>query len=157
MSYKIRIFAVGKKMPTWCLDGIKEYQNRLPQDFKVTLSEISTEKRTKNSPIEALKEKETKHLFEQIPPDTTIIALDQNGTQWDTPQLAKKLSQYQQQTQHIAFLIGGPDGMTSRYLSSAQAIWSLSKLTLPHPMVRVILFEQLYRAWSILNHHPYHK
>ena len=115
------------------------------------------QKRSSNQSTEKLKEKESQALLAEIKPNTKIITLDVTGKMLDTPQLAHKIQTIKDEAMHIAFLIGGPDGMSNICLEKADFVWSLSKLTLPHPMVRLILFEQLYRSWSIINHHPYHK
>lgn len=100
---------------------------------------------------------ESKKLLHAVPQNNLTIALDEHGHEWTTIELAKKISIWQQEQQDISFLIGGPDGWDKDFLKKISLIWSLSKLTLPHQLVRVMVAEQIYRAWSIINSHPYHR
>ena len=153
----IRILAIGNKMPAWVTQGYHEYAKRLSSPFSLELIEIPAEKRTKNSDIPRLVEREGEKLLAASKSSHRIIALDVKGHSWTTEQLASRLDQWQHDGQNIDLLIGGPDGLSSACLQKAESKWSLSPLTLPHPLVRIILAEQLYRAWSILQGHPYHR
>ena len=154
---KIHLIAVGSKMPSWVEAGVAEYQKRLSSDFSLFITEIPLANRSKNSPLAPAMQKEAKRLMEACGKNDYIVALDVKGQTLSTANLAGKFNRIRQGGQNISFLIGGPDGLTNACLESADARWSLSALTLPHSIVRVVLVEQIYRAWSILNNHPYHR
>ncbi len=154
---KINLIAVGTRMPTWVDDGFKDYQKRLPANYQLILTEVPANKRDKNSDIDKLLKKESEALFAKCVPTQITIALDRLGKTLDTQQLATKLKNWHDQSQDINILIGGPEGIHANYLNCAHELWSLSALTLPHPIVRVIIAEQLYRAYSIIQNHPYHR
>ncbi|MBN4075343.1 MAG: 23S rRNA (pseudouridine(1915)-N(3))-methyltransferase RlmH [SAR86 cluster bacterium] len=154
---KIRLIAVGSKMPSWVKSGVSEYQKRLPADFSLSITEIPLATRSKNSPIAPAMEKEAKALRNACAKNDFVVALDVKGQSLSTENLAEKINRVRENGHDIALLIGGPDGLTNACLESADARWSLSALTLPHPIVRVVLAEQIYRVWSILNNHPYHR
>jgi 23S rRNA (pseudouridine1915-N3)-methyltransferase len=154
---KIRLIAVGNKMPNWVEAGVAEYQKRLPSDFSLSITEIPLANRSKNSPIAIAMEKEAKALQEACDKNDFIVALDVQGRSLSTEKLAGQFNKVREDGRNIALLIGGPDGLTKDCLESADARWSLSALTFPHPIVRVVLVEQIYRVWSILNNHPYHR
>lgn len=153
----INLIAIGKNMPAWVETGFKEYQKRLPKDFTLNLIELPAHKRSKTISIEKIKQLECDLLLEACSNSSLVIALDENGTQWPTEKLASKLQSWRENHQIISLLVGGPDGLHKDVLAHANQSWSLSQLTLPHPLVRVIIAEQLYRAYSIINHHPYHR
>ena len=154
---KLRLLAVGQKMPSWVTQGVQEYAKRLPADCSLELVEIAPGHRAKNTPIEKAMQQEAEALRKAIRPSDHVVALAVEGKPWSTPELAQQLGQWRMQGGDVALLVGGPDGMTDDILALAKQRWSLSNLTLPHPLVRVLLAEQLYRAWSILQGHPYHK
>jgi len=154
---KIHLLAVGTKMSDWVTKGYKEYEHRLPAKCSLHLKEIPAEKRNKNSNVEAIKNKEAEKLKAAIPANCRVVALDVKGQSWSTEKLATRLQDWMMSGQDIALLVGGPDGLTPELLQLAQEKWSLSSLTFPHPLVRVILAEQLYRAYTITENHPYHR
>ena len=154
---KIRLLCVGQKMPSWVTTAYNEFSKRINGDCKLELVELPMAKRSKNSSIAQMKEKEAQAIFSALRPNEHIVALDVLGKQVSTPDLASKLKNWQMLGSDIALLIGGPDGLHDDVLAKAKEKVSLSKLTLPHPLVRVLLAEQLYRAWSINKGHPYHK
>jgi len=154
---KLRMLAVGTKMPAWIEQGYQEYAKRLPHDCALELVELAPGHRAKNTSKEKAMQQEAEALRKAIRPQDHVVALDVKGKPWSTEQLADNLSTWRMQGGDVALLIGGPDGMTADILALAQQRWSLSNLTLPHPLVRVLMAEQLYRAWSILQGHPYHK
>lgn len=154
---KIHLLAVGTKMPDWVTQGYNEYAHRLPAKCSLHLKEIPAEKRSKNSNIKAVMQKEADKLTAAIPNNCRVVALDVKGQAWSTEKLATRLQNWMMGGQDIALLVGGPDGLTDELLALAQEKWSLSKLTFPHPLVRVILAEQLYRAFTITENHPYHR
>ena len=152
----IKLIAVGTRMPSWVSAAYKEYAQRICAGTSLKLVEIPLKKRSKNADLKKIKEEEGRQLLE-ISSSDYLIALDSSGQQWDTPTLAKQLEHWQTIGNHISLIIGGPEGLSSDCLKKANLIWSLSKLTLPHPLVRIVVAEQLYRACSIIKRHPYHK
>ncbi|AHK15026.1 MAG: 23S rRNA (pseudouridine(1915)-N(3))-methyltransferase RlmH [Thalassolituus sp.] len=154
---KLRLLAVGTKMPAWVEQGYAEYAKRLPADCALELVEIAPGHRAKNTSKEKAMQQEAEALIKAIRPSDHVVALAVEGKPWTTPQLASELENWRMQGGDVALLIGGPDGMTDEIMRLAKQRWSLSNLTLPHPLVRVLLAEQLYRAWTILQGHPYHK
>lgn len=154
---RIRLIAIGQKMPAWVTTAYNDYAKRINGDCHLELLELPMQKRLKNSNVDQLRDKEAKAIEAVLKPGERIVALDVLGKEITTPGLAKKLKDWQMDGRHIAILIGGPDGIASPLLQRADDKISLSKLTLPHPLVRVLLSEQLYRAWSINQGHPYHR
>jgi 23S rRNA (pseudouridine1915-N3)-methyltransferase len=154
---QIRVAAVGRKMPGWVTTAWTEYTRRMPRSVSVSLSEISLQKRVKNADIPRLVQQESDALLAALPGRCRIVALDVNGKAWSTMQLADRLRQWMGAGSDVGLLIGGPDGLSESCLETADELWSLGPLTLPHPLVRVLLAEQLYRAWSITCGHPYHR
>ncbi len=143
-------------MPQWVKDGVATYQERFAK-FTLTLHEIPLEKRSKNSDITSIKTKEAEQIKKLLNLSDFVVALDEKGKQFSTMALAKQINEWPQLGKNICFIIGGPDGLDNSLLKSANLCWSLSDLTFPHPLVRIILIEQLYRAISIINNHPYHR
>lgn len=154
---KIQVIALGNKMPPWVNTGCEEYLKRLPREVSVEFKELPLSVRGKTTNLQQVIDKESEQLLGAVSKSDWVIALDSRGQSWSTEKLAEQFSQWQMNAQTISILIGGPDGMNQSVLSRANQVWSLSALTLPHPLVRVLLVEQLYRAWSILQNHPYHK
>ena len=154
---KIHLITIGTSMPSWVKTAYETYSKRLPKSCELILTELPMPKRSKNTSIEKLKQQEAELILQKIPNNCTIIALDEHGKQWSTQDLASDLSTWLSSGQDIALIIGGPDGLEQSILDKAQSKRALSALTLPHPLVRVIVAEQIYRAWSILNNHPYHR
>jgi 23S rRNA (pseudouridine1915-N3)-methyltransferase len=153
----LRILAIGTKMPGWVNEGFNDYLKRFTPTCSVELCEIPAEKRTKNTDTARIIERESEKLLAAIKPGNQVIVLDVKGQAWSTEQLAMQMKNWQTSGRHIDLLIGGPDGLSQPCLQQADTKWSLSPLTLPHPLVRIILVEQLYRAMSILQNHPYHR
>jgi 23S rRNA (pseudouridine1915-N3)-methyltransferase len=153
----IRLLAIGNKMPAWVEQGFTDYAKRFPPSCRLELVEIPAPKRTKNSVDKQLIEQEGKKLLEAIKPGNHVIALEIKGQMWSTEQLAVHLKNWQSGRRNIDLLVGGPDGLADSCLQKAETKWSLSPLTLPHPLVRILVAEQLYRAVSILQKHPYHR
>jgi 23S rRNA (pseudouridine1915-N3)-methyltransferase len=154
---KLTIIAVGTRMPDWVQAGYSEYAKRLPRECALELKEIPLATRSKNTDIARAIEKESESILASIPAQERVIALDVLGKPQTTQTLADALRDWQMQGGNTSLLIGGPDGLSANCLARANQRWSLSGLTLPHPLVRIVLAEQLYRAWSLLNHHPYHR
>ena len=154
---RLSIVTVGGKMPAWVQEGVDEYSRRLPREFKLKWCEIPLARRGKDANAAALREREGEQILKAIPAGDRVLALDVRGRSWSTPQLAEQLRAWQMSGDNYSLLIGGPDGLSEACLARAERRWSLSDLTLPHPLVRVILAEQLYRAWTITVNHPYHR
>lgn len=154
---QIHFIAVGNRMPAWVQNGYNEYAKRLPREYELLLKEISPGKRGKNCDTARIIKEEGNKMLAAVPPGANIVTLEVDGKPWSTPELANVLQRWQANSQPIALLVGGPDGLSETVRQAASESWSLSRLTFPHPLVRIIVAEQLYRAWSILNNHPYHR
>lgn len=155
---KFYILAVGNKMPDWVRTGYFEYIKRLPREITVNLIEIKPEKRISGKQTEQLLFAEHQRIRAALPPHCKIVVLDEGGQQWTTVKLAKVINQWTADGGGaIAFIIGGADGLHNAIKHTAGEMIALSKLTLPHGLVRVLLAEQLYRATSIIKNHPYHR
>lgn len=154
---KLKIIAAGGKMPGWVQQGYNEYAKRLPQEISLEVIEVPLGYRAKGQPAVKAIAAEGQAMLKQVSPADRVVALEVRGKAWDTEQLAEQLSGWQLSGNNCCLLIGGPDGLSAECLSRADQRWSLSPLTLPHPLVRVVLAEQIYRAWSINAGHPYHK
>ena len=154
---QIHIIAIGERMPAWVEAAYGEYAKRLPHECRLTLREVPAGKRTKGADLARLTRDEGARQLAAIPAGARIVALDPGGREMDTRQLAECLEKQLAAGQDLALLIGGPEGLAPECLAAAHERWSLSKLTLAHPVVRVVLAEQLYRAWSILKNLPYHR
>jgi 23S rRNA (pseudouridine1915-N3)-methyltransferase len=153
---RIRLIAIGTRMPKWIEEGFEDYAGRLPRELKLELVEIAVEHRGKNADIARLREAEGEKLLKAAA-GSRLIVFDERGDTLDTVGWSKALKAWMQDGRDLALLIGGPDGHAPAVLARAEARWSLSKLTYPHALVRVIVAEQLYRAWSLLANHPYHR
>jgi 23S rRNA (pseudouridine1915-N3)-methyltransferase len=154
---RIRVIAVGTRMPEWVDQGCEEYLRRLRSSMPVTLQEIPLARRSSSAtPAQAIAT-ETRAVLAKLGEDEVVVALDERGKQWTTLELAEWLGARQHEGADLAFVIGGPDGHGPALLERAQHRWSLSRLTLPHALVRVLLAEQLYRASTVLAGHPYHR
>jgi 23S rRNA (pseudouridine1915-N3)-methyltransferase len=154
---RIRLIAVGTRMPAWVKEGYSDYAARMPRECRLELTEIPVAERGKNADIARLKQTEGAKILKALGADDVAIALDERGEVLDTRQWSQSLKRWMQDGRDVALLIGGPDGHAPDVLSRANRTWSLSKLTLPHALVRVLVAEQLYRAWSLLANHPYHR
>lgn len=153
----IRIHAIGKRMPPWVKAGFEDYQSRFPRHIRLSLREINMPERKSSADILRLKEEEGERLLSGVQTDDVVIALDEGGQQWGSRAFAGKFQDWIDDKRDISLLIGGPDGLSRQCMERANIKWSLSKMTLPHMMVRVVLAEQLYRAWAITQNHPYHR
>lgn len=154
---RVRLIAVGTRMPAWVQDGYAEYAKRLPRELKLELIEIPLEARAKNADIARLREAEGEKMLRAAGAEARLIALDERGDALDTQAWAKAMAGWMQDGRDVCLLVGGPDGLAPACQTRAQARWSLSRLTFPHPLVRIVVAEQLYRAWSLLHKHPYHR
>ncbi|MCP5159854.1 MAG: 23S rRNA (pseudouridine(1915)-N(3))-methyltransferase RlmH [Gammaproteobacteria bacterium] len=154
---KIHLLAVGTRMPDWVKTGYAEYAGRLSQECLLNLVEIPTGKRGPKADVARLVRAEGERLLAAVPTGAYLIALDERGREWSTAELADRLAGWLREGRDLGLLIGGPDGLDAACRDRAEQLWSLSRLTLPHALVRVVVAEQLYRAWSLLRHHPYHR
>lgn len=154
---QIDLIAVGKRMPTWIESGFKEYAKRLPKNINFKLIEINPAIRGKNNSAENYKQKEEENINAALSKDSLIIIFDEHGKSISSQSLATQLQTWNDEQQHICLIIGGPDGLSDAIKKKANQMWSLSEMTLPHGLVRVMVVEQLYRAWSITQNHPYHR
>lgn len=154
---RLRLVCVGQKMPEWVSQGYNEYARRMPPELALDLVEIPMAHRGKNPDIPRLMQREGDAILSALGPRDRVIALEVGGHNWSTEKLASQLETWQQDGRDVSFLVGGPDGLADACRSRAEQQWSLSSLTLPHPLVRILLAEQLYRAWSVTRNHPYHR
>ncbi|WNK19142.1 23S rRNA (pseudouridine(1915)-N(3))-methyltransferase RlmH [Halomonas piscis] len=154
---RLRLLAVGTRMPGWVEEGVATYRKRLPRDFALEVEEIAPARRGKNTPADRAREQEARRMGERLKGDEHLVALEVSGKPWSTRQLARQAEGWRMEGRDVALLVGGPDGLDPALSARAQSAWSLSPLTLPHPLVRVILAEQLYRAWTLVVGHPYHR
>ena len=144
-------------MPQWLTQGFTEYNKRLSQEIKVKLVEIPAVKRGKSTSTDAVLKQECQRISDAIPKGSHIVALERTGKMLSTNELASKCQDWMNNGQNVVILIGGPEGLSKTCLEQAHELFSLSKLTFPHPIARLLLVEQIYRAYTILNNHPYHK
>lgn len=151
------IAAVGHKMPSWIEDGFAEYAKRMPPECRVLLKEIKPVDRASSRTADTVKAMERERIEAALPKGARVVALDERGRDISTVQLSQYLTQWQLDGRDVAFVIGGADGLDNGLKANADLLLRLSSLTLPHGMVRVLLAEQLYRAWSITQNHPYHR
>lgn len=153
---KLSIVAVGQKVPDWAQSAYDDYAKRFPPELKVSLRAVKTEARGSKA-LDTLLSAERLRIEAAIDKGTRIVALDEKGASVTTVGLADKLQAWQMSGEDVAIVIGGPDGLDADFKRSAHERMRLSDLTLPHAMVRVLLIEQLYRAWTITINHPYHR
>lgn len=153
----IRLLAVGDRQPTWVDDAFHKYTERYPRDWKFRLDVIATARRSKNDKSRQAMDAEGELILSRLHSSEQVILLDERGQQLSSQDLTARLNDWQSDGRDICFIIGGPDGVSDAIRGRADMIWSLAKLTLPHGLARVLLSEQLYRAWSLQNGHPYHR
>ena len=154
---KLIIVSVGHKMPDWITAGFNEYTRRMPREAQISLLEIKPEPRTAGKITAQIMEAEAQRILAALPKNCRRIALDERGTQPTTRQLAALMQDWMREGGDVAFIIGGADGLHESVKQAAQQLLALSALTLPHALVRVLLAEQLYRAYSLMHNHPYHR
>lgn len=154
---KLLIVAVGHRMPGWIENGFDEYAKRMPPELRLDLREVKPEPRGAGRSAEQAMAIEAKRIEAAVPKQARLVALDERGADWTSAQLAAALPAWQREGRDIAFIIGGADGLEATLKSRADTLLRLSSLTLPHGLARVLLAEQLYRAWTITQQHPYHR
>lgn len=153
----VYVIAVGQRMPNWIKEGYQDYARRLPPQCALHLLEIAATKRGKTGNPTLWRQDESHRLLAVIPGGSIVVACDEQGKSWTTLEVARHLQAWRDEGQDVALLVGGPDGLDPACFERAAYRWSLSSLTLPHGLVRVLLAEQIYRAFSLLKHHPYHR
>lgn len=154
---RVSLICIGSKMPDWVEAGVTEYRKRLPADIQLDIRELPLGKRGKNTDIRRAIAQEGDAMLAAVGKGDRVIALDVKGRSISTESLSASLDQWRMDGDNVSILVGGPDGLAAECLSAASEKWSLSAMTLPHPLVRVMFAEQLYRAWTILANHPYHR
>lgn len=152
---RIRLVSPGNRMPAWIDDGFRSYQSRVRGRVQLELRDLPLATGGKRS-VRAI-EDEGQRMLAAVGDGDRIIALDERGKPWSTRDLATRMENWLMEGRNVSLLVGGPDGLSAACRDAAEATWSLSGMTLPHGLVRVIVAEQVYRAWSILEHHPYHR
>ena len=150
----LTLHVVGRRMPGWVQQGVDEYVRRLPRHWQFSVREIP---QATGGSVDERTVREAENLLAGVPEKARVVALDNRGSAWSTVELAQQLEQWQGIGKPLSLLIGGPDGLHERCRQRADQQWSLSALTFPHPLVRIVVAEQLYRAHSLLNNHPYHR
>jgi 23S rRNA (pseudouridine1915-N3)-methyltransferase len=154
---RVRVIAVGTRMPAWALSACDDYLARIASHLNVSVQQIAAGARSARGTPQRAVAAEGERLLKALRPDEQVAALDERGQQLTTRELATWLGQRMQEGADLAFVIGGPDGLAPEVLARSRFRLALSRLTLPHALARVLLSEQLYRAYSILTHHPYHR
>ena len=153
----IRLIAIGDRQPPWVDDAFGAYSGRFPREWKFRLDSIATARRTKNDKSNQAMVAESEQLLAKLKPNEQVVLLDERGKQLTSQLLADSVGNWQADGRDLSFVIGGPDGVSDECRSRADFIWSLSSLTLPHGLARVLFAEQLYRVWSLQMGHPYHR
>ncbi len=153
----ITVAAVGTRLEPWVYDAFEAYTARLPRHLGLSLEEVPVVRRAPGTAVAAAVAAEGERLLRHVHPGALTLALDEHGRQWSSAELAGQLKLWLERHPRVAILVGGPDGLSEACRERADRVWSLSKLTFPHGMVRVLLAEQIYRAWTILQGHPYHR
>lgn len=154
---RIHLISVGERMPAWVEAGYRDYAGRLGGGLRLELREITPGRRGRKADLDRAQREEGERMIAAIPEGARVLALDPRGQAFSTEGLARRLGAWMQEGRDLALLVGGPEGLSPACLERAELRWSLSPLTFPHMLVRVILAEQLYRAWSLLRGHPYHR
>lgn len=153
----VRLIAVGDRQPGWVDEACKEYQGRLPRNWNFRLDAIGTAARSKSAGADVAKTAEGRKLLENLRSSEYVVLLDERGVSLSSRELGARLSDWQSAGRDLCFLIGGPDGVSGEIRDRADFTWSLSRMTLPHGLARVMFAEQLYRAWTLTQGHPYHR
>jgi len=154
---EIRLLAIGTRMPGWVNEGFADYSKRFGNDCKLTVREIPSPRKSRSEDAQRVMHLEGEQLLAAVPPDSHLIALDPQGKQHSTEVVSRKLDDWFQHHRVVSLLVGGADGLSENCIAASREQWSLSKLTFPHALVRVIVAEQIYRAYSLLKNHPYHR
>lgn len=154
---KVRLLVIGTRPDDWVREAVAVYLDRIPAHLKPELVEIPLSLRSSGGDPAVAKAKEGQRILQRIKPGDFVVALDERGRAWSSAELAREVERWQNHQPSVALIIGGPEGLSDEVSQRANQSWSLSALTLPHGLARVVVVEQLYRAWTILQGHPYHK
>ena len=154
---KLEVITVGNRPPSWLREGLNEYRRRIPKEWRLSFREIPLPKRTKGTITKTLIRSEYERLRSASVPHARKVVLEATGEIWSSEELSNNLDNWLKDYQMVQFFVGGPDGVDKELLDSADDIWSLSRLTFPHAFVPMLVLEQIYRAWTMINHHPYHR
>jgi len=154
---RISVLAIGARMPGWVEAGVQTYQKRFPRQLDFQIKALASPLRSASADSATRRKQEAEALHKAVPPGAHVVALDEQGALWTSAELAQQLERWQTAAMPVALLIGGADGLDVSCRRQADQVWSLSPLTLPHALVRVVVAEQLYRAWTLLQGHPYHR
>jgi 23S rRNA (pseudouridine1915-N3)-methyltransferase len=154
---RLTVLAVGTRMPAWVNQGVQTYTKRLPRHIALQFRELPAAPRMSGATPAKLRQKEGEHMLRALQGPAYVIALDERGKNWSSTDLAVQLENWMANNPNIVFMIGGADGLADSCKQRADQLWSLSPLTLPHALVRVVLAEQIYRAWTLVQGHPYHR
>lgn len=154
---RISLVTVGRKAPAWINEGFESYRKRITTPCRLQLIEVEAVRRTPAMNASKMLMLEADRIRAALPKDIRVIALDERGREFSTHDLAGRIAEWARMGQDVACVIGGADGLDREFMAAAAETWSLSRLTLPHALARVLLAEQIYRACSILQHHPYHR
>ena len=155
--FRIDVIAVGTRPPAWIQAGVEEYVSRMHRECQLDIREVKTSGRNSRQSVDAHREAEAEMIMQTLNPDAHVVALDARGQNWSTEKLAANILDWSQHGNRFQFVIGGPDGLATNLLDRADDLWSLSTLTFPHFLVRIILVEQIYRALMLNLNHPYHR
>ncbi len=153
----IRLIAVGDRQPSWVEAACDTYAGRLPREWRFRVDSLPLARRSRNDKSDKPRQVEGERILARVAADEQVVLLDERGKQMTSPGLAKRLTDWQADGRDLCFVIGGPDGVSDACQARANFVWSLSRLTLPHGLARVLVAEQLYRAWSLQAGHPYHR
>lgn len=153
---KITVIAIGQKMPLWCSQACEDYLKRFPSTWSVELKALKAEDRG-SKPVQKVMQLEAERIRSAIPKDSFLVVLDERGTDYTSQKFANTINKWATLATNVVFVIGGTDGIDSTLKSKANAMMRLSSMTLPHALARVFILEQLYRSWSLLHNHPYHR
>ena len=151
------VIALSHRIEAWAQQAVDQFSKRLPPDWKLEIKELKPEDRNKGKPVEQLLASEAKRIWQAVPKGSQVVALDEKGKTMTSEELAGTLQAWHDQSQSLCLIIGSADGLSSELKSQCRASWRLSSLTLPHSLARVLTVEALYRAWSIVAGHPYHR
>ena len=153
----IRIIALGQKMPGWVDAGCEDYLKRLPSELSVELVTLPVATQKSRDSVEHIKARQSSAIMDKLMPDSISIALDERGEQWPSQKWSQQMQRWMFESPRVNLIIGGPDGLSQQCRQACQHLVSLGRMTMPHALVRVVLVEQLYRAWTIIKGHPYHR
>ena len=154
---KVRLLTVSQRQPAWVTDACAEYEKRLPRAWQFQLLEIKPEARTSGATTPRVQAAEAQRIRNAVPKGALLVALDERGESWSTEQFAEKIEGWQQLGRDLVLVIGGADGLDAEFRQHADHRLSLSRMVMPHGLVRVVIVEQLYRAATVIEGHPYHK